>query len=222
MKKIENVSFEQLQTLYEVSRKINSQLNFQKLLDEIMDLAVALLRAEKGLILFQNKKSMEMDVKVARAPDKRTIDIHEGIDSTLGILKHLHKDSIEIIKDYGDIPPLFCRASQLNQVFMNVLENAIQAIKDKGTITIKTSLEHNTIFIEISDTGTGISSENLEKIFDPGFTRKGVGVGTGLGLSITYKIVEDQGGTISVDSKLGKGTRFVIKLPLVSFPSEEN
>lgn len=152
----------------------------------------------------------------------KPIDIHEGIDSTLGILKHLHKDSIEIIKDYGDIPPLFCRASQLNQVFMNVLENAIQAIKDKGTITIKTSLEHNTIFIEISDIGTGISSENLEKIFDPGFTRKGVGVGTGLGLSITYKIVEDQGGTISVDSKLGKGTRFVIKLPLVSFPSEEN
>ncbi len=105
---------------------------------------------------------------------------------------------------------------------MNVLENAIQSIKDKGTITIKTSLEHNTIFIEISDTGTGISSGNLEKIFDPGFTRKGVGVGTGLGLSITYKIVEDQGGTISVDSKLGKGTRFVIKLPLVSFPTESN
>ncbi len=105
---------------------------------------------------------------------------------------------------------------------MNVLENAIQAIKDKGTICIKTTLEHNTIFIEISDTGTGISSENLEKIFDPGFTTRGVGVGTGLGLSISYKIVEDQRGTISVDSKLGKGTCFVIKLPLVRFPEESN
>ena len=454
MDKITNISFEQLQTLHEVSRKINSQLNLQKLLDEIMDLAVALVKAEKGLILFQNEATGEMDVQVARAPDKRTIEnlvamsrstiqkvadegqpvflekvpgipdenvssslhryqiksvlcvplrtrdrligviyldttqsnhffkmddlffldafanlagiavenaksyqeveelnknleklvderthelrqkhkeletayqelkstqlqlirsekmaslgmlvagiahevnnplgsihsntdlflrsykklndrvgellagasdeqgsevtkilsamedlanvnkeactrimkvvktlknfaridevetvvvnIHEGIDSTLDILRHMYKGRIEIIKEYGDLPKQRCVASQLNQVFMNVLVNACQAIEGEGKICIRTYLKDATIHVAISDTGTGIPPENLNKIFDPGFTTKGVGVGTGLGLSISYKIIEDHDGTIEVKSELGKGSTFTIILP---------
>jgi two-component system NtrC family sensor kinase len=96
---------------------------------------------------------------------------------------------------------------------MNFFVNAIQAIEDKGTITIRTSYKKNTIHMEISDTGTGIPPENLEKIFDPGFTTKGVGVGTGLGLSLVYKIIEDHGGSMEVKSELGKGSKFTISLP---------
>jgi len=143
----------------------------------------------------------------------KVVDIHEGLDTTLTLILHQCKDRIEIIKEYGEIPPLRCRAGQLNQVFMNLLVNACQAIEGEGKIRIRTYFEENQIHIQISDTGIGIPPENLSKIFDPGFTTKGVGVGTGLGLSITYKIVEDHGGTIQVESEVRKGTTFTVRLP---------
>ncbi|MFQ6113525.1 MAG: ATP-binding protein, partial [bacterium] len=143
----------------------------------------------------------------------KTVDIHEGIDSTLSLIGHLSRDRIEIIKEYGKLPQLCCYASQLNQVFMNLLVNACQAIKGKGQIKIRTFYEDDKINVEISDTGRGIAEKDLGKIFDPGFTTKGVGVGTGLGLSITYRIVEDHHGTIDVASKVGKGTTFTVRLP---------
>jgi len=111
-------------------------------------------------------------------------------------------------------PPLRCKASQINQVFMNLLVNACQAIEGDGKIFIQTQLTDDTIDVAIKDTGVGIASENLEKVFDPGYTTKGVGVGTGLGLSIAYKIIEDHGGSIEVESELAKGSTFTIKLPL--------
>ncbi len=97
---------------------------------------------------------------------------------------------------------------------MNTLVNACQSIKGKGTITIKTRFSDGKIHLQFSDTGVGIAPENLAKIFDPGFTTKGVGVGTGLGLSISYKIIEEHGGKIDVYSKVGKGTTFTVHLPL--------
>jgi len=144
----------------------------------------------------------------------KVVDIHEGIDSTLSLTAHLSRDRITLVKEYGDLPQIKCHPSQLNQVFMNMLVNACHAIKAKGTITIKTRFSGEKIHLQFSDTGVGIAGENLAKIFDPGFTTKGVGVGTGLGLSISYKIVEEHGGTIDVFSKVGKGTTFTVHLPL--------
>src|SRR4029453_17739590 len=117
------------------------------------------------------------------------------------------------VRQFGDIPEIECFPNELNQVFMNILVNAAQAIKGSGVITVKTFTEDGQNKIAISDTGVGIPPEHLSKIFDPGFTTKGVGVGTGLGLSICYKIVKDHGGTIEAESST-QGTTFTIILPL--------
>jgi signal transduction histidine kinase len=143
----------------------------------------------------------------------KSVDIHEGLESTLALIQYKCEGRIEVIKEYGEIPLLCCRAGQLNQVFMNLLVNACQAIKGKGKIYIKTNFDGDKIHIQIRDTGVGIPPEDLNKIFDPGFTTKGVGVGTGLGLSITYKIIEDHDGTIHVESEVGKGTTFTLTIP---------
>ncbi len=141
------------------------------------------------------------------------VNIHEGIDNTLEIIQHLYENCIEIIKQYAELPLLRCKASQLNQVFMTILVNACQAIEGEGKIFISTNFQDDTIHIIFKDTGVGIPSANLNKIFDPGFTTKGVGVGIGLGLSIAYKIIEDQGGSIEVESEVAKGSTVTIKLP---------
>ncbi len=113
-------------------------------------------------------------------------DIHEGLDSTLTLLQHELKNKAEVKRNYGDIPPIYCYPQELNQVFMNLLSNAVQAIEKKGTIRIKTSTDAANVYVKITDTGRGIPPEKLNKIFDPGFTTKGVGIGTGLGLSISH------------------------------------
>src|SRR5437870_3338415 len=144
--------------------------------------------------------------------ERKTVNIHEGIESTLTLLHHQLKNRIRIVKQFGDIPEVECFPNQLNQVFMNILVNAAQAIKERGEITVRTWTEGGFVKISISDSGVGIPREHLSKIFDLGFTTKGVGVGTGLGLSICYKIVKDHHGTIDVDSS-PSGTTFTITLP---------
>ncbi len=146
--------------------------------------------------------------------DLQTCDIREGIDDTLKMLEHQINDNIEIVKDYGDIPHLTCYPRQLNQAFLNLILNASEAIPNSGTITIKTYANDNKVHISITDTGIGITPENLDKIFDPGFTTKGVSVGTGLGLSICYNILSLHKGTITVESESGKGSTFTISLPV--------
>ncbi len=141
-------------------------------------------------------------------------DIHEGIDSTLDILTNLYKNRINIHKDYGDIPKINCFASQLNQVFMNLLANAAQAIDGKGDVWINTQKTDDKVTISIRDSGKGISEENKKKLFTPFFTTKPVGKGTGLGLSISYGIIEKHEGRIWAESKEGEGTTFNIELPI--------
>jgi signal transduction histidine kinase len=141
-------------------------------------------------------------------------DIHQGLDSTLSLLDHEHKGRIEIKKDYGiDIPGVKCIPGQLNQVFMNLLLNATQAITGKGEIKISTTYRDKFIHIKIKDNGYGISEANLKKIFDPFFTTKKTGEGTGLGLGISYKIIEQHQGEIKVKSSKENGTEFVIIIP---------
>ncbi|MBD3401853.1 hypothetical protein GF420_03080 [candidate division GN15 bacterium] len=143
----------------------------------------------------------------------KTVDIHEGIEDTLTLIHHEIKHHITIDRRYGTLPEIACYPGQLNQVFLNLLNNARQAITGEGTITIQTSHSDGWVIIKISDTGSGIAPEHVKRIFDPGFTTKGVGVGTGLGLSICYQIIRQHRGDISVDSTVGEGTTFTIRLP---------
>jgi len=142
------------------------------------------------------------------------VDIHEGLESTLTLVHHELKNRIQVHKDYGTIPRITCYPNQINQVFMNILVNASQAIAGTGDIFIKTFEQDGHVIVEIRDTGKGIPTKNLDRIFDPGFTTKGAGVGTGLGLSIVYQIIDDHNGKIEIDSDVGRGTTFRIILPI--------
>jgi len=141
-------------------------------------------------------------------------NLEEGVDSTLNVVNNEIKYKADIIKEYGEIPEVECIASQLNQVFMNLLVNAAHAIEDKGTITIRTGKENENIWISIIDTGSGIEEKNLNKLFEPFFSTKPVGEGTGLGLSLSYGIIQKHSGKIEVKSELNKGTEFKIILPV--------
>ncbi|MEJ2678077.1 MAG: ATP-binding protein [Gemmatimonadota bacterium] len=149
-------------------------------------------------------------------PDRAEIDrvdLHEGIESTLQILRHEIRN-IDVHRQYGELPPVECYPGQLNQVFMNLLVNAVHAMPDGGTITVRTRAEDDHVFVEIEDTGTGIAGANLKRIFEPGFTTKGSRVGMGLGLLIVRQIVDRHGGQIGVESEPGRGTTFTITLPV--------
>jgi signal transduction histidine kinase len=152
--------------------------------------------------------------------------LHKNIDSTLVILRNKYINKIEIVKDYGKIPMLECYPGKINQVFLNILVNAIQAIQKEGKIIIKTrqiNREGNQfIVISIKDTGNGMSNETKKKIFEPFFTTKVAGEGTGLGLSISISIIESHHGSIEVESKTGKGSTFSIYLPVIFQKKEKN
>jgi signal transduction histidine kinase len=170
--------------------------------------------------------------------EKKPVNIHDGIESTLLILQHRFKakpgfSGIEVVKHYGQLPNVECYAGQLNQVFMNILSNAIDALNQlvenrvldrthdephttPETITIKTEIcDRDWVRICISDNGPGITDAIRAKIFDPFFTTKPIGEGTGLGLSISYQIVVDKhGGHLRCFSKPGQGTEFRIEIPV--------
>jgi signal transduction histidine kinase len=145
---------------------------------------------------------------------RQAVDLHEGLDSTVRLVQCDFRDRIRIEKDYGTIPPIECHPHQLNQVFMNLLVNAADAIDGRGIIRISTRLENQDVVIRVSDSGRGISPEHLRKIFQPGFTTKGVGVGMGLGLSLACRIVQAHAGTITARSTVGQGTTFTVTLPV--------
>ncbi len=141
-------------------------------------------------------------------------DIHEGIESTLTLLYSKMKNRITVHREYGELPPVECLPGKLNQVFMNILTNSIQAISDTGEITIQTVSSRIVVKVIIRDTGSGMTKEVKDHIFEPFFTTKEVGKGTGLGLSISYGIIEQHHGNIDVFSEPGKGTEFIITLPI--------
>jgi signal transduction histidine kinase len=142
--------------------------------------------------------------------------LNEFLESALVLLYHQYKNRIDIQRSFGEIPSILCNPVQINQVFVNILINAIDAIERKGMISITTRYLQKVeqVEIRIRDTGAGISQDVLPRIFEPFFTTKDVGKGTGLGLAITYSIIENHKGSIRVDSKPGEGTEFIISLPL--------
>jgi signal transduction histidine kinase len=151
-------------------------------------------------------------------------DVHEGIDSTIRLLsRYYSSDNITLVRDYGNLPPVDAFAGQLNQVWMNLLVNAAQAVSGKGgEVRVKTRVEGASVVVSVTDSGGGIAPENLKRIFDPFYTTKPVGEGTGLGLSISFGIVERHGGTIAVNTHLHKGTTFSVTLPIrINQPSQE-
>jgi len=142
------------------------------------------------------------------------VDLHEGLDSTLNLLTRQYYNRITIHRDYGQLPQIECHPGQINQVFMNILQNAIQAIPDHGDIFIKTSFDNERINIAIKDNGIGIPEAHLNQIFDPFFTTKKIGSGTGLGLSISYDIIKKHGGQIYATNVVPEGAEFTIQLPV--------
>ncbi|MFS8085716.1 MAG: sensor histidine kinase [Acidobacteriota bacterium] len=148
--------------------------------------------------------------------DFKRVDLNEGIESAVRLLSLFYKDGrISLYRDYGDLPPVNCYAALLNQVWMNLLMNAAQAIGEGvGEVRIKTFCVGETVVASFSDSGSGIAPENIKRIFDPFFTTKPIGEGTGLGLSISHSIIQRHTGKIDVESIPGKGTTFTISVPV--------
>ncbi len=146
--------------------------------------------------------------------DWKQADLREGLDETLALVEHQTRGRIRIVRSYEDVPLVGCYPGQLNQVFMNLLVNAIQAIEGEGRIDVECFREGDSVVVRVRDDGHGIREDALSRIFDPGYTTKGVGVGTGLGLSIAYRIAANHGGSLRVKSEVGKGSEFTLSIPL--------
>jgi len=125
-------------------------------------------------------------------------------------------ENVTIFREYGDLPEVTCYSARMNQVFYNILINGAEAVTDDGHIRIKTEPDGENVMVRFIDNGIGIKKEDLDKIFEPGFTTRGVGVGTGLGLTIAYQVIQDHQGEIEVESKLGKGTEVKLRIPIMT------
>lgn len=191
--------------------ELKNSASTEKLLTILLQNNAVIVNAGKRVA--EIVRSLKNFSRLDEAEHKKA-NIHEGIESTLTLVQHELKNKVEVIRNYGDIPEIRCFPNQLNQVFMNLFINAAHAIDEKGAITITTTANAKNVEISIADTGKGIQPEHLDRIFEPGFTTKGVGIGTGLGLSICYKIIEKHNGSISVTSEVGHGSTFTIKLPI--------
>ncbi len=155
------------------------------------------------------------------AAAKDAVSLNDCIESALKIGHNVLKNKVEVIKELGELPRLTCAPSQLNQVFLNLFTNAAQAMEKQGKLLVKTWAANDAVHVSVADNGKGIPQENLARIFDPFFTTKPVGEGTGLGLAITHQIIQQHGGEIRVDSRVGAGTCFHIKLPCASITNRQ-
>lgn len=207
-----------LKDYFKEAEELKEELEYDYLVEEIENLIKGIEEGAnrttaivKGLRNFSRLDEDEM----------KRANMNEGINSTLLILRNKLKSGIEVSKDLGDIPDITCYPGKINQVFMNILNNAADAIDSDGKISIKTYKKDKHVYISIKDNGKGMNEDTKSRIFEPFFTTKDVGKGTGLGLSISYGIIEKHNGEIQVESEPGKGTEFIIKLPVENQETDE-
>lgn len=196
------------QRLTEINQ-LKEEINLNYVIDETNQLINGIM--DGAARTAETVKNLKVFTRLGEDTVKKS-NIHEGIDSTLNLLKHNYKNRIVIIKEYGDIPQINYHPGKMNQVFMNIISNAVDSIPDKGELVIKTEFKEDHVIISFKDTGVGIKEDILQRIFEPFFTTKDE-KGTGLGLSISYSIIQEHKGTIQVKSKEGKGTEFIVTLP---------
>ena len=186
------------------------------------EISLAFLRGEIEAVFKENREGITRATNIVRDMkvfshvadgDWQEVDLHDGLRSTLNIVRRDIEAKAEIKTEWGELPRVRCLASQLNQVFLNLLVNARDAVTEGGVITVRTGTEGDRVYIEIADNGAGMAPDVLRRIFDPFFTTKPVGQGTGLGLVVSHRIVAEHGGEILVDSKLGRGTTFRVVIP---------
>ena len=190
--------------------EFEAAIDIDFVLDDIKDL---IEESREGT---ERIKKIVQDLKDFAHPgdDKlKTVDINKGIKSTLNVVWSELKYKAVVEEELNDLPPVTGYPQQLNQVFMNILVNAAQAIEDKGVIRITTRAVDGHVEIIFNDTGKGIAADHLPKLFDPFFTTKEIGKGTGLGLHVVYNIIQKHNGTIDVESEVGRGTTFRIRVP---------
>ena len=187
------------------------------------DIKALLAESHQGL---ERVKRIVLDLKNFSHADSEDrwmwADVHQVLETTLNVVWNELKYKCEIVREFGVLPEIYCLPAQLDQVFMNLLVNAAQAIEVRGKITLRTGQEGDRVWVEVSDTGKGIPPEDFPHLFDPFFTTKPVGKGTGLGLSVSYSIVERHHGKIEVHSEVGKGSTFRIWLPVQQPTIEES
>ena len=180
-----------------------------------------MLRSKEGT---ERVKQIVVDLRSFSRTDQAELqraDLHEEIDRTITLAEPHLKNKVEVRREYGDIPQVRCYPGQLNQVFLNLLMNACDALEDGGTVTVKTERSGLGVRLEFKDDGPGIPAAILTQVFDPFFTTKAVGEGTGLGLSLSHGIIERHGGKFTVESAPGAGATFAIDLPLDAPATEE-
>jgi signal transduction histidine kinase len=203
--------------------EIEMRVETRTVLDELKKkLDIAYIREDVGKLLSQSMEGLKRVKRIVQdlkdfshigTSEKQWANLEDGLDSTLNIVWNELKYKAEVVKEYTGIRKIKCIPAQINQVFMNLLMNAVQSIEAHGRITIRTGQDDENVWVEVKDTGKGINPEHLGRIFDPFFTTKPVGSGTGLGLSLSYGIVQKHGGRIEVTSKPGKGAVFRVVLP---------
>jgi signal transduction histidine kinase len=183
-------------------------------------IAKLLLRSREGT---DRVKQIVQDLRTFSRTDQaelQQVQLGDEIDRTLALIEGRLK-GIQVVRDYGELPPVRCYAGQLNQVFLNLLMNACDALDGKGTIRIRTRRDGDGVVLDFEDDGPGMPPDVLSRIFEPFFTTKPVGKGTGLGLSLSHGIVARHGGVMEVASRPGEGARFTIRLPLEPPPQVE-
>jgi signal transduction histidine kinase len=205
-------SKEELKSAFEDIEEFKEEIDFHEIQEDVEGLIKDILNgAERTQSIVASLKTFS---RLGEGNMQRA-DLHENLDSTIVILNPEIKNRIEIIKEYDPhFPSIECNVGEVNQVFMNLISNATQAIEGIGKVRIKTWKEGDTAYVSVSDNGKGMDETTKTKIFEPFFTTKDVGEGTGLGLSISHGIIEKHDGTIRVESQLGKGTSFIVGLPI--------
>jgi signal transduction histidine kinase len=221
--------FKQLQDMLDAYREAENAIGSSEVIEQLGKLRerveLDFLREDIPLLIKESKegigrvgqivKDLKDFSRVDSNQEWQWTNLQQGIESTLNIVANELKYKADVVKEFQQLPDIECLPSQINQVIMNLIVNASQAIgPERGTITLRTGLEGETVSIEIADTGSGIEPDNLQKIFDPFYTTKPVGQGTGLGLSLSYGIVKKHQGDISVRSEVGVGTTFRVELPV--------